>query len=64
MAKNVLGTPLKSCSTDPMTGFYRNGCCDTGAGDDGVHVVCVIMSAEFLAVCRYPSLHNVTEKKL
>ena len=52
MAKNVLGTPLKSCSTDPMTGFYRNGCCDTGAGDDGVHVVCVIMSAEFLAFSR------------
>lgn len=52
MAKNVLGTPLKSCSTDPMTGFYRNGCCDTGAGDDGVHVVCAIMSAEFLAFSR------------
>lgn len=52
MAKNVLGGPLKNCSTDPMTGFYRTGCCDTGAGDDGVHVVCVIMTAEFLAFSR------------
>ncbi|WP_020468287.1 DUF2237 family protein [Zavarzinella formosa] len=52
MAKNVLGTPLKNCSTNPMTGFYRTGCCDTGAGDDGVHVVCVIVTAEFLAFSR------------
>lgn len=49
MAKNVLGTDLQSCSTDPMTGFYRNGCCDTGAGDVGVHTVCAVMTAEFLA---------------
>lgn len=48
-AKNVLGTELQSCSTDPMTGFYRDGCCNTGAGDDGVHVVCVEMTAQFLA---------------
>lgn len=52
MAKNVLGTQLKTCSTNPMTGYYRNGCCDTGAGDDGVHVVCAIMTAEFLAFSR------------
>jgi uncharacterized protein len=49
MAKNVLGTTLQPCSTSPMTGYYRNGCCDTGAGDHGVHVVCAIMTAEFLA---------------
>jgi len=49
MAKNVLGTDLQSCSTDPMTGFYRNGCCDTGAGDTGVHTVCAVMTAEFLS---------------
>ncbi|MDH3753127.1 MAG: DUF2237 domain-containing protein [Acidimicrobiia bacterium] len=49
MAKNVLGTDLQSCSTDPMTGFYRNGCCDTGAGDDGVHTVCARVTAAFLA---------------
>ena len=47
-AKNVLGTELQTCSTDPMTGFYRDGCCNTGAGDMGVHVVCVEMTTEFL----------------
>lgn len=49
MALNVLGTPLESCSTDPMTGFYRDGCCSTGADDAGVHVVCARVTAEFLA---------------
>lgn len=48
-AKNVLGGALKPCSTAPMTGYYRNGCCDTGSGDMGVHVVCAEVSAEFLA---------------
>ncbi len=48
-AKNVLGRPLQSCCTDPMTGFYRNGRCDTGPGDDGLHIVCARMTAEFLA---------------
>ncbi len=47
-AKNVLGTPLEPCSLDPVTGFYRNGCCDTGAGDVGLHTVCAEMTAEFL----------------
>ena len=48
MATNVLGTDLQTCSTDPMTGFYRNGCCDTGGQDQGVHTVCAVMTAEFL----------------
>lgn len=48
MAVNVLGTELETCSMDPLTGFYRNGCCDTGSGDMGVHVVCAQMTAEFL----------------
>lgn len=48
-AKNVLGTPLKTCSTSPLTGFFRNGCCDTGADDLGIHVVCAQVTAEFLA---------------
>jgi uncharacterized protein len=48
-ATNVLGTELVPCSTDPMTGFYRDGCCTTGGGDMGVHVVCAQMTAEFLA---------------
>lgn len=49
MAKNVLGEELQSCSTDPMTGFYRDGCCNTGAGDVGVHTVCAVVTDEFLA---------------
>ena len=49
MALNVLGTPLEPCSLDPMTGFYRNGCCDTGSEDQGVHIVCAVMTEEFLA---------------
>ena len=48
MSKNVLGEDLEVCSTDPLTGFYRTGCCETGADDHGVHVVCAVMTAEFL----------------
>ena len=48
MAKNVLGGDLEPCGFDPVTGFYRNGCCDTGADDAGVHVVCAVMTAAFL----------------
>ncbi len=48
-AKNVLGGELVPCSTSPMTGFYRDGCCRTGTGDHGAHVVCAEMTAEFLA---------------
>jgi len=47
-AKNVLGEPLESCSTDPMTGFYRDGCCNTGKEDTGLHLVCTIVTDEFL----------------
>ena len=46
---NVLGETLEPCSMNPLTGFYRNGCCDTGAEDRGSHTVCVEMTAEFLA---------------
>lgn len=46
---NVLGEPLKPCSEAPMTGFFRDGCCNTGAEDVGLHVVCVVTTAEFLA---------------
>jgi uncharacterized protein len=49
MALNVLGKELQLCSTDPLTGFYRDGCCNTGAEDLGVHVVCAQMTTEFLA---------------
>ncbi|WP_273502511.1 DUF2237 family protein [Paracoccus sphaerophysae] len=50
---NVLGTELEPCSADPLTGFYRNGCCDTGPEDRGRHTVCVVVSAEFLALSKY-----------
>lgn len=52
MARNVIGGPLEACSTQPMTGYYRTGCCDTGAGDMGVHVVCAVMTEAFLAYTR------------
>jgi len=51
-AKNVLGTPLAICGTDPVTGFYRDGCCNTGASDAGIHVVCAVMSDDFLRFSR------------
>lgn len=47
-ARNVLGEPLEICSFKPMTGFYRDGCCNTGKEDVGSHTVCVIMTEEFL----------------
>jgi uncharacterized protein len=47
-ALNVLGEPLEICSLAPMTGFYRDGCCNTGREDIGSHTVCVVMTAEFL----------------
>jgi uncharacterized protein (DUF2237 family) len=52
MARNVLGTDLEDCSLDPLTGFYRSGCCETGADDIGVHVVCAEVTEEFLAFSR------------
>jgi uncharacterized protein len=48
-ARNVLGEPLELCSLKPTTGFYRDGCCNTGPEDVGSHTVCVVMTAEFLA---------------
>jgi uncharacterized protein (DUF2237 family) len=47
--KNVLGGVLAPCSTSPRTGFYRDGCCNTGPEDVGLHVVCAQMTAAFLA---------------
>lgn len=48
LPRNVLGGPLQSCSINPMTGFFRTGCCETGPDDNGRHVVCAQMTAEFL----------------
>ena len=50
---NVLGGELQTCSGDPLTGFFRNGCCDTGPLDRGSHTVCAIMTEEFLAYSKY-----------
>lgn len=49
---NVLGEPLASCSDAPLTGYYRDGCCNTGPGDVGLHTVCARMTAEFLEFTR------------
>src|SRR5580765_21230 len=47
--RNVLGGELQECGTDPLTGFYRDGCCTSGPGDLGSHTICAIVTAEFLA---------------
>ena len=47
--KNVLGTELKTCSMDPLTGWLRDGCCNTDLTDEGIHTVCGIMTDEFLS---------------
>lgn len=52
-SRNVLGGPLESCSTDPLTGFFRDGACNTCAEDQGSHTVCAVMTAEFLAFSKY-----------
>jgi uncharacterized protein len=46
--RNVLGSELESCGTDPVTGFYRDGCCNTGPDDLGSHTICAVVTAEFL----------------
>jgi uncharacterized protein (DUF2237 family) len=46
--RNVLGGPLEECGTDPLTGFFRDGCCATGPEDVGSHTICAVVTAEFL----------------
>ncbi len=46
--RNVLGGELETCGTDPVTGFYRDGCCNTGPEDLGSHTICAVMTADFL----------------
>lgn len=48
-SRNVLGEPLEPCGMDPVTGFYRDGCCNTSADDRGSHTICAVATAEFLA---------------
>ena len=47
-ARNVLGGRLETCGTDPVTGFYRSGCCETGPDDVGSHLVCAVVTDDFL----------------
>ena len=47
--RNVLGGPLEECGTDPVTGFYRDGCCTSGPEDLGSHTICTVVTTEFLA---------------
>ena len=52
MEKNVLGGELYDCSVDPVTGWFRDGSCNTGPGDHGMHIVCAVMTEEFLEFSR------------
>ena len=54
---NVLGGPLEECGRDPLTGFYRDGCCSTGSDDLGSHTVCAVVTAEFLE--HHPAVERV-----
>lgn len=60
--RNVLGEPLVACSHDPVTGFYRDGCCETGPDDVGRHLVCAQMTEEFLAFSRVRGNDLVTPR--
>lgn len=52
VAKNVLGGPLMGCGSEPLTGFYRDGCCNTGPEDKGSHTVCAVVTRSFLEFSR------------
>jgi len=58
MAKNVLGGDLELCGREPITGFYRDGCCHTGPDDYGLHVVCAVATREFLEFSRARGLKS------
>ena len=58
--RNVLGGPLAPCSTAPRTGFYRDGCCNTGSEDVGLHVVCAQVTRAFLNFARHQGNDLIT----
>jgi uncharacterized protein (DUF2237 family) len=60
--RNVLGEPLEPCSTDPVTGFERDGCCGTHPGDRGRHELCAVMTAEFLTFSKQRGNDLVTPR--
>ena len=53
---NVLGKELRECSTDPLTGWYRDGCCNTDENDRGLHVVCGILTEKFLEFAKFTKI--------
>ena len=59
---NVLGEPLKPCSMDPITGYFRNGCCQTESSDRGSHVVCAVMTSQFLDFSRQQGNDLITPR--
>lgn len=59
---NVLGTPLKPCSKEPMTGWFRDGCCETQAADQGRHIICAVMTDDFLTFSREQGNDLVTPR--
>lgn len=61
-ALNVLGQPLQACSYDPLTGYFRDGCCNTDEHDHGTHVVCARMTAEFLEFSAERGNDLITER--
>lgn len=61
-ARNVLGKPLQDCSHDPVTGYFRDGCCRTGPNDHGIHVVCARVTADFLVYSVQQGNDLVTER--
>jgi len=62
MEKNVFGTNLLDCGGDPMTGYYRNGCCESDEDDRGMHTVCAVMSMEFLDFSKSQGNDLITPK--
>jgi len=64
MANNVFGEKLKTCSKDPVTGFYRDGCCNTGKEDKGKHTVCVVVTKEFLQFSRKQGNDLITPRPM
>lgn len=62
MARNVLGEPLLACSFDPLTGYFRDGCCNTADEDTGTHVICARVTAAFLGFSRERGNDLVTPK--
>ena len=61
---NVLGTPMEPCGTEPLTGFYRDGCCASGPEDVGMHTICAVMTADFLQAATVAIVGEVTLARL